>query len=227
MNGIVRISLSSLLLLAAASSQAGDAKPKTTVGDPAGDSFGVSPDPDLNLFSAATDGTNLILLLGFVNPISPFDSGQADALGGEIELDTDRNAATGAPAGVDALCPLPAGIGVEAEVNLASYDSNTGQLQVTDANIGTNNVGATFTANTVEITIPLAFLSGPGTGIVDAAVIVGSPIEATDCAPDGGFITSSPLPSLEIPTLQGWGLALLCGSLILAGLGVMRRRRLT
>jgi hypothetical protein len=112
-----------------------------------------------------------------------------------------------------------------ADVDLSSYDSNTGLLTVTDANLGANSVSATFTGTTVCITISLAFLSGPGTGIVDAAVIVGSPIEATDCAPDGGFLTSGPSPALAGPTLQEWGMALLCGSLILAGLGVMRRRR--
>ena len=194
---------------------------KNAVGDPVGDTIGGVVDLDLDRFSAFVDGDNLVLELGFATSFSPADSGQSDVLNGQIDLDTDRNPATGGPAGADTFCPPGAGIGVDATVSLASYSSVTGQMTLTDSGLGANSVNAIFTATAVRIIVPTAFLAGTTDGIVDASVIVGSPIAPHDCAPDSGFLVSS-VPA-TVPVLGEIGLAALCGMLLLAGFLTLRR----
>lgn len=199
-----------------------------TVGDPLGDAFGGAnlPSLDLSAFSATTDGTSLILRLDFFTPISPVDSGEPNAMGGYIDLDVDQDPMTGVDLHVGGLCPQPAGLGLEYYVDLFSYNSTTGLVEIEDDTATVAGFAdAMFSPMSVEISVPLSVL-GMDDGIADTAAVVGNVMEPTDCVPNGGFLTSDVAgtePSvLEIPTLDSWGLAVLTLLLSVAAAWTLR-----
>jgi hypothetical protein len=185
-----------------------------SIADPIGDTFGsVGTQLDITFFSAVSDGVTLTIDLTFAGTISHPATFNPDALFGFIDLDTDQNPATGVGANTDSFCPAPSGLGIE------YYVDTTGA--VIDPSVGI--VGAapmTYTTNSVSAQIPLALLGGDD-GIVDVATVIGNVAEPTDCAPNGGFITSN-IPA--VPTLPVWTAAVMLLALLLIGAIALRQR---
>ncbi len=205
----------------------GGGAPQGSVDDPVGDTFGgLSPQHDLTQFSAFIDGsgTNLLLGMTFDGNITPADSGMADALVGLLEMDLDQDNGTGSSPISDFFCPMTTNLGVEFLVDLGTYTDGSGQMLLVDlANGPVGNVDATFTSNSVSITVPLALLGDDG--FLNTATVIGTGPEPTDCAPNGGFLTSGPaaVPVIEVPTLRTLGLGAL--ALLLVTLGAVAIRR--
>lgn len=203
------------LLLLAAGAAAGQVAGTGSVSDPAGDTLGLGPEaPDVVRFSGRHDGATLTLRLDFDAP--------APVPAGLIELDSDRDAGTGAISDIAFLCPGFVGLGADYTVDL--FRADAGVAPVRDATSGI--VGqAAYEAGSdwIEIGIPLQLIGG--NGIVHAAAILGSESEATDCVPDGAYLlTSEQQQQLRpIPTAGFWTLVLL--GLVLAMSAGRRVRR--
>lgn len=203
---------------------AGGPATRASTSDPIGDTFGsLSPQLDISAFSASTDGSDLSLGLDFATPITPADSGQPDALFGFIDVDTDQNPTSGVVSAEDVFCPQPSGLGVEFVVDLGAYDSMTGTVGVYDSSsmMLVGSAPTVFGPTSVSVTVPLSLLGGSD-GIDDVATVIGTMPEPTDCAPNGGALTSD-MTAAGVPTLNALGLILL--GLLLPAIGFLRSRR--
>lgn len=167
--------------------------------DPAGDTLGAGAiQHDVIEFGAETAGGILTLQMVFSGTISPPGSGNPDELAGFIDMDRDNSALTGVPAFSAPYCAMLPTMGMEYLVFLNSYNPGAGtmellfidEISMTGAIVGV--VDVTFTANSFTIEVPLSLLEsyGPEEGIVDAAAVVGTLAEPTDCAPDSTVLTS-------------------------------------
>ncbi len=164
---------------------------KAVTTDPLGDTFGTGADRvDATSFSAETTATDVVIRLSFANPISAPDSGAVDALTGFIDLDVDRSAATGSRPFVDFLSDFATGMGDEFHVSLISYAREDGMADLVDDSLDTvvGRVPVSLASNSLTITIPRSLLGGAAT--IHAAAVVGTPAEATDTVPNGGFLAS-------------------------------------
>lgn len=165
--------------------------PKSAIADAAGDTFGEQPTQlDLASLEVGSDGSRLVAVATFHGPVTPADSGAADALAGFLDLDTDQNPLTGTRSTVDAYSHFIADLGVDFFVDLGSYSAATGEAPVFSTATGVA-VGAArlqFASTRVLVDLPLALLDDDGN--VDAALLVGTAAEPTDTVPNGGFLTS-------------------------------------
>lgn len=182
----------------AASDEPRAAVAQATIGDDVGDTFGDGPvQIDLVSFAAGIEGPDLVIELAFADPVALPHTPGDDALIGYVDLDVDQNGATGNESFVDFFSPYDTGLGIEYFVDLGSYDPGSGTMDVVDdgdASIA-GEATATFSggATMLEIRVPTAVIADDG--VVHTAVVVGTVIEATDAAPNGGFITSGQGPS--------------------------------
>jgi hypothetical protein len=190
-----------------------------------------APGPAITLLSITgnNDGTNYTFTLTFANPtIEGPSSGNADAVYGFINLDTDKNSATGVTgASLDSqgFEPdfgrfSPPSQGIEAYINLSSEGSplhgSPGLVDVvttkgflpidTVAVTYKNQVGAT--PSTLSLSIPLSDFSRnqiplPDPG--DFSVIVGNVNNATDFLPPAAPGVPEPA-SLTLLGIGGLGL---------------------
>lgn len=163
-----------------------------TASDPVGDTFGPDPQTDATSLSATFGGGFLEISATFATTISVPDSGMANALTGFIDLDTDQNGNTGRVSHVDFFNDESAGLGNEFFVDLFSYSSVDGQVQLVDDS--DQSVAAlvpmTVTANSFSVRIPLSTLGDDGR--VDTAIIVGNDFDNTDVVPNQGSVASTP-----------------------------------
>jgi len=212
-----------LLILGAALLLAGAAAGQGTASDPLADTFGAAMTQlDIVRMTALTDGISLFFTIEFSGSISPSDSGAVDAAVGYIEMDSDQDSATGGPSSVVSLCPLPGMLGPDFTVDLFSYASATGQADVVDSSsfAVVGSAAVSFAGSSLSAVVPLAAIGDEG--IVDAAAIMGTPVEPTDCVPDGGVLTSA----FAAPSLPAAALPVLIAALLAAGgLSLQRRRR--
>jgi hypothetical protein len=194
------------------------------VNDPVGDTFGSGPvQIDMTYFSAFYTATELIISVSFKDPVSLPDSGQPNAVIGYVDFDTDRNPATGAISHVDIFSPYASGLGVEYYASFDDYSSVTHDTGIYDS--GDNLVGrarVSFEAKSFTMKIPLALI-GNSNGYLNTATVIGTLDEATDAAPNEGFISSSPPP--VVPALSEWS-ALFCLILMASAGIIMIRRRM-
>ena len=212
--------------------------------DPTGDTFGTGPTKiDITSYDAAYSGGSTTFTVGFAGTISAASAFAGNSLYGFIDLDLDRNAATGGfaafpgvtsniPGGNNwinyyagqGVVPGPAiATGDEAFIDLGSEAFHAGKVDVFSAitNAVLSTVAISYTSNSISLTIPLI-----GTG-PDAAVafdiLVGTSSQLTDRASNGATAdlshgTSTTVPEPASLTLVGLGLLGL-------GLGRARRRR--
>ena len=164
---------------------------KASAADPAGDTFGSGAARiDVTSFSAESTATELVLGLTFAGTVSAPDSGQPNALAGFIDLDVDRSGATGDRPFIDFLTDFETGMGDELHVALLTYSSEDGKADLVgdalDATV--TRIPVSFSADALEVRIPSTFLGG---GSVHAAAVVGTLAEATDAAPNGGFLSTT------------------------------------
>ena len=185
--------------------------------DPLGDTLGLAtPQIDVSQWSAIADAQNLQIEIDWATP-SP-----APQLGGLIDIDADRNPATGGASYVDFLCPSAIGLGAEYRIDLFSA-LGSGQAAVTDA--AWNVIGhaqVTQEASRLLVTVPRSLLGGAGQ--VDLGLVLGpAATEVTDCA---GPLTSDLAPAVAaIPALGPLGIAALAALLATAALLGLRRGR--
>ena len=164
-----------------------------SVTDTVGDAFGNGPvRHDITSVSATADATTFCLTVNFAGAIAPADSGSDRAVAGFIDFDTDANPKTGTAGATDSFCPKPSGLGVETTLDLFSVSQ--GQAQMAP---GGEQVPVSFENTSFTVAIPLSDLGGSAT--FNAAMVLGTLAEPTDCAPDGAAF-HSPDGSLVFPS---------------------------
>jgi hypothetical protein len=80
-----------------------------------------------------------------------------------------------------------------------------------------------YTSNSITVDVPNSMMGDDG--IVDAATVIGNLPNPTDCAPDGGVLTSDrgvPAEPQTVPVLSPWGLGVMALFVLLTGLIVRR-----
>ncbi len=164
------------------------------VADPVSDTFEMGlARIDITDLSACQTTTSLVLRMTFAEPIVPGGgdgpSPGPNALYGYIDLDLDGNAATGSMSNIEDFGPPGAGqeLGDEAEVNLAEYDTATQTVALDTDGEGTSRVPAVYGTNTVTVTVPR---TASFAETVHVGAIIGNFDEATDIAPNTGFVAS-------------------------------------
>jgi hypothetical protein len=196
------------------------------VPDPGGDTINTGPlgatpgKHDIIQVCASSAGGNFTLTIDFSDPISPpsggvmqqgrgFGSGVGGGeLVGFIDFDTDQDPTTvgdfglviagGHPftSNVTEFCPNPSGMGIEAFVDLFSYDGVTGTAPLVGPNV---DVPVTYGAQSLTVSIPLSELGGDKN--FNFGMVLGNFDSPTDCFPgDGGFIKPSQEKSTPTPT---------------------------
>jgi hypothetical protein len=170
--------------------------------DPVGDTFGsISYQPDITAVRGDLVGKSLVFRVDFAgavlppsaNPSTPTDP-LVEAF---IDIDTDRNRATGAASTLSTFGlgdPAP-GLGVEFSVDLGSEANHPGFADVvnTTTQFATGLAPVTFGPTWFSVAVPLSLI-GNSDGHVNYGVLVGSfAIEPTDQAPNpgapGAFVT--------------------------------------
>ena len=163
------------------------------VTDTVGDAFGNGPvRHDITSVSATADATTFCLTVNFAGAVAPADSGSDRAVAGFIDFDTDANPKTGTTGATDSFCPKPSGLGVETTLDLFSVSQ--GQARMAP---GGEAVPVSFEKTSFTAAIPLLDLGGSAT--FNAAMVLGTLAEPTDCAPDGAAF-HSPDGSLVFPS---------------------------
>ena len=164
-----------------------------SVTDTLGDTFGNGAvRHDITSVSATADATTFCLTVNFAGAIAPADSGSDHAVAGFIDFDTDANPKTGTPGATDSFCPQPPRLGAERTLDLFSVSQ--GQAQMAP---GGELVPVSFDTSSFTVAIPLSDLGGSAT--FNAAMVLGTLAEPTDCAPDGAAF-HSPDGSLVFPS---------------------------
>jgi len=198
-----------LLSLSTPPSRAGIVYP-----DPVGDTFGVGPvQHDITSIGSTLTATDLIFNVTFADTIAPASAASPLSVVGFLDIDIDRNPATGvtdadsgftiARGGV----PAKSGLGVEVFLDLFSESATPGSVDL--VNVGTltaiGSAPITFDPHSLSIDVPLALLGGNGQ--VNYGITVGTFDEATDEARNPGL---SPATSVPEPS----SLVLLGGSVV-------------
>lgn len=188
--------------------------------DPTGDTFGVGAvQQDITTYSAVTNpsGPSTTFTVNFASPIAPPSASAPNSLVGYIDIDTDRNPATGGTGTFGSLTggnnwinffipPNPGSpsipppndtliaLGDEFFVDLFSEALNPGFVDIIDANTNTlfTTVSITFTAQGFSVTVPLAG-TVPDFSL-NFGLLVGTFDELTDRAPNGESPAQSFVP---------------------------------
>ena len=145
--------------------------------------------PDISQFSAGAHGNQLVMNVQVVEAFSPGGSGQANALVGVIDLDTDRSTTTGEVGVTGAFCPDPTGMGVDYAVSLFDYVGGTAPILDTTNSLPVGTAVVISSSHAITVSVPLTVIRS--LGVVDTAVVIGNELSPTDCAPNGGVVTSN------------------------------------
>ena len=208
--------------------------------DPTGDTFGNGPvQIDITSYDATYANGSTTFVINFAHAIAPPSAFADNSVVGFIDLDLDRNAATGGTASFPGGTAIPGGnswinyfvsqgtvpgptigLGDEAFVDLGSEANHPGTVDVvrTSDNAIIDTVAVTYGAQSLTLTIPIV-----GTGSsqsLNFGILVGTNAELTDRAANGpvpDFSTSAVVP-------EPAGLALLALGGLSLGLRRARRR---
>jgi hypothetical protein len=142
----------------------------------------------------ARDPDGITVQLDFSSDLVAPTSGDAGAMIGFVDFDTDQEAGTGITTTVDEFrSPLPGatGMGMDYELGLTTYALDS-TVAVTDA-LGwvTGRVKPVFRGRQVTIRIPKRLLGGDD-GFLNAAAIVGTAGRPSDIIPEDGHLQLSP-----------------------------------
>lgn len=167
---------------------------RATASDPEGDTFVAgAPFDAVELTATLFGGDTLVVGARFAGPISPPDSGAADALDGFVDLDVDQDPTTGMISWTDSLTgSAPLRMGNEFYLDLFSFDSGAGDADLVDdaSNQVAGRVPVDFTADGFSAQIPLALLGDDG--LVDVAAVFFQDIaQPIDIVPNEGVVASS------------------------------------
>lgn len=160
-----------------------------SVSDPVGDLRGTVGDgaPDATSLSGTVGADTITVTIGFRTPISPWSAGRPNSVTGFIDLDLDRNAATGIPAAIDENGGS-AGQGVEFYVMLRDNDDGASVGLVRVATQDAYRIPASFTPTAVTVRIPRVLLGDDTPGFSISAVVGHAANEATDFVPNAGHV---------------------------------------
>ncbi|MEM9595842.1 MAG: hypothetical protein AAGD06_16340 [Acidobacteriota bacterium] len=174
--------LTCVLLLASVA----HASPRATAEDPVGDTLNDGR-PDLVRLLAESSGGVLQVELTFDAPVQAPGSGDG-ALFGFLDLDTDRNPATGGTPMVDFLTDVETGMGQDMYVDLGTYADGAADLVRASDGSTAARVAMTLLGDRVRVSLPASVLGG---GTVHTAAVVGNDTAVTDVVPNGGFLAST------------------------------------
>ena len=184
-----------MLLLTACSSSTGPGNPTLTAKatDPSGDTYGtLAVQWDLTGLTITRDtGGNDFAIDFTTNVVSPV-GGDSDAIVGELDFDTDQNAATGTTSFADIFGPGSTGMGVDYVLDLFDYspDSMVPVLRynANDSTYSTvDSLRPVFSGKRISGRIRRSAL-GNDDGFLNAAIVVGTLREPTDIAPNSGHL---------------------------------------
>jgi hypothetical protein len=195
----IALGITTALLAGVAAARAG------TISDPTGDTF--ASGPDIVSVQSNSSGSSVVFSVQFAGAIAPPSAFQSNSLYGFIDIDKDKNAATGgnAPWGGN----VPGGnswinffspptsrvaLGDEFFVDLGSEGNHPGQVDVdrTLDLVTTGTVAITYMSTSFSFTLPTSLLGG-GNNDYNFGVLVGTASQITDQAPNG------PLPASVLP----------------------------
>jgi hypothetical protein len=147
--------------------------------DSVGDAFGAAPLVDVLSLSAASDSSDMTVVIRFSAP-------PGTAVYGLLDLDVDQDSTTGVAAQVDLYRPdttQSSGLGDEFVCEITTgglFDAATATL------LASVPVYYDAPSSTVTVRIPVALL---GSARANMAVVVGNASVATDIAPNAGHLT--------------------------------------
>lgn len=193
--------------------------------DPIGDTFGTLPrQHDVHSAHAEITATHVRFTFAFTDRIAPQDPNDPESLLGFIDIDRDRNPATGATAADSNFthsrgAPVGDGLGVEFYVDLSTYNPMTGLADLVDV-LGpppltpVTGVPVSFGSDFFSVDVPLSYL---GDGALNYGALFGTGAEPTDVIRNGGL---PPATSVDVPEPS----SLILLSLASACLAVVGRR---
>lgn len=158
--------------------------------DPVGDTFGsAGPQWDVTALTVTRTTDGIIVFVDFANDIVPPVPGDPSGLIGEVELDLDQNVATGHGAVTDEVRTDhgSTGLGVDATIVFGPFIGDSSVV----TNVDLTEVGraeTSYSGHRVTIKVPRALLRDDN-GWLNAAVVVGHSLSATDFAPQSGHLT--------------------------------------
>ncbi len=172
--------------------------------------------PDVSDVTVAWGTDAVFIRVGFRNAVdAPWNAGDG-SVRGILELDVDRNAATGRDSvllpRMNALAAslgrpvTSAALGVEATIDFTPVDRGYVRLVTAEA---VRPLAATFAGNALTVGIPLDLLARMGgsiTGGLRMAALTGNKFGHLDFLPDGGVIDTgiAPPPPLEQTAVSGF-----------------------
>lgn len=201
-------SLALLLLFFACFGAAGEARADTIV-DPTGDTFGTDVQHDITSINASFDSSTITFTVNFAGQIYAPSAMNERSVFGYIDLDTDRNPATGEEPEINLAGFGPdIQLGDEFLIDLFSEESQVGEVDVFDQEFDVvGRAPVSFNATSFSVIVPLALLGGSN-GLMNYGVIVGTFLNATDRAPNGAEpATSAPVPEPTTMLLLVTGLS--------------------
>ena len=203
--------------------------------DPEGDTFGEGEvNHDLLAVSVRFTSTDLVVSWTLAGPVTtdPNDPSFTLLL---VDLDTDQDGDTGIKGRTQLAlrCPdYPDSLRADFQVIFAPPGVLVTDVRGFTPPPGPDNplpqelVGSwSVTGNTLTARVPLNSLAGDD-GVVNAHFNTGTIDpggEATDCAPDGGFVTSAATP--DVPAMTPFGYLGLVGVVMTGGFLLLLRRR--
>lgn len=194
--------------------------------DPLGDTFAGSTGPDIISISADTaenPGFSTITVR-FAGPITPPSAFAPNSVVGYIDIDVDRNAATGTNPSLTTLFggPPPFNLGAEFSISLFAELFNPGFVDITDGTgaIPLATVPVTFFSDGFTVLVPNSLLGSSEPNFqFNYAGVFGDFLSPSDRVPNGANPLSSSFSTPEPATLAVFGF------LGLATLGYTRRRK--
>jgi hypothetical protein len=148
-----------------------------TITDPLGDAEGTSatqPIFDAVELRADVDPDEVVLTLTLAE-----DQTDLEWLRGFVDIDADRNTATGQASGSTAFCSTHDGFEYVVIFDVAADEALLMDLDTTDM----TPIGLVVDGNSVSLVIPLAELAGHD--MFNPAAVIGNADEPTDCVPGG------------------------------------------
>jgi hypothetical protein len=160
------------------------------VTDPTGDTFGNrGVEWDLTAMTITRDTGGITVQLDFSSDLISPTSGDANAMIGFVDLDTDQDPTTGSPTTVDEFRRDGGSTGMDSDyqLTLTAYGADSTVPIFNSSGVVTGRVKPVFRGSRVSIRIPRSMLDNDD-GFLNAAAIVGTQASPTDIVPETGHL---------------------------------------